>query len=98
MESSNVNIKLIFGSVMGAVILAVVVLYIYDALDVGMSYDETFTVTDPAVDQECELTKTPGSGTVTVRQYTGAGWETISSGDYTIDQKTVTVSATALYG
>lgn len=96
MESSS--IKLLFGSIVGAAVLLIVLALTFQALNVGSTFTETFTVTNPAVDQECDLAHTPDSSTVSVEQYTGTGWEDISDSDVTVDGATVTVDDTALYG
>jgi hypothetical protein len=61
----------------------------------GITNDEYFDVYDPTEDQVCTLTNTP-SNDIVVRYYNGASWTTISSSDYTVDGKIVTVDSAAL--
>ena len=60
-----------------------------------MSSTESFGVSDPTVARVCNLVYTP-YGSVTVEYYNGASWTTLSSSDYTVSGKTVTVKASAM--
>jgi len=92
------NMKLLFGSIVGAAVLLIVLVLMFQALNVGSTHTQTFTVTNPAIDQECDLSHTPDSSTVSVEQYTGTGWEDIAGTYVTVDGATVTVDDAALYG
>ena len=97
-NEGDLNLKLVFGIIMGAVVLLVVLSMLYSALSVGATYTETFAVTDPSLDQNCTLGHTPDASTVSVEQYTGSAWESIGSGDISISGDVVTVDDGALFG
>jgi len=58
---------------------------------------ETFTVTNPAVDQSLELNWLPDS-IVSVEQYNGFIWQTVSSTHYTLTGRTLVVDSDGLQG
>ena len=69
-----------------------------DTLGISDTTTKSFTVTDPTIDQNCNM----GADDLTitsVRQHlTNGSWVTIDPGDYTYARSTVTVFASALYG
>ncbi len=97
-ERKEINLKLIFGLILGAVILLIVLSYMFTALNVGATKVEIFAVIDPAVDQDVTLGFTPDAATLQVEQYNGAYWENIDPSYVTVNGKDVTVDADALYG
>ena len=56
---------------------------------------ENFIVDDPSVNKNCGLDHTPNI-IVSVQYHNGTGWKTLSSGDYTVSGKTITVKASAM--
>lgn len=64
----------------------------------GASHTETFTVTNPTIDQECTLENTPDVTTVTVSQFNGIAWDTVASTYVSVDGDVVTVDADGLIG
>ncbi len=58
---------------------------------------ETFTVSNPAVDQVVTLTYIP-SGSVTVDQYNSYAWVSVSSSYVTQNGRTITVNASGIDG
>ena len=94
----DINLKLVFGTIVGAVLLMVVVWMLFDALAIGTYHEETFEVTDPGVDQINTLEATPDGSTVVVEQWNGVSWSTIGSGYITVNGNVVTVDDEPLYG
>jgi len=69
-----------------------------DNLGVGPKYQGTFTVTDPSVNQNCNIGN-EGATNIVVRQRLSNGTiETIGAGDYTYTGNSIVVDAGALYG
>jgi hypothetical protein len=97
MELENINMKVIFGTIMGAVILVLVVLVVFDALSIGTTEVETFAVTDSSVDNTNTLTNTPAGGSVTVEQWTGASWQPVAAAHVTVNERQVTVAAAGMF-
>ena len=64
----------------------------------GVSYIDTFPVTNPSVDQIVNLSYTPDSSTVVVEQYNGFNWLTVGSTYVSISGDQVTVSSGGLQG
>jgi hypothetical protein len=95
-EKRQTNAGLVFGTILGAAVLTVVLLLLFQSLSIGTTVTETFTVTDPSANQECTLRNTPAEIT-RVEQYTGVAWEDIEEDDYSLAGRTVTVDASALY-
>jgi hypothetical protein len=95
-EKRQTNAGLVFGTILGAAVLTVVLLLLFQSLSIGTSITETFEVTNPAIDQECTLQNTPSEIT-RVEQYEGSAWEDIDSGDYSLAGRVVTVDSSALY-
>lgn len=63
----------------------------------GPYYDQSFTVTDPTVDQDLQTGKA-GLSDIIVTKWDGATWTDVASGDWTYNTNTglITVSATGL--
>jgi len=59
---------------------------------------QTFGVSDPTANQLCRLSYTPQSGSVTVQQYNGIGWVSVSSTYVSVSSNWVTVNAAGLDG
>lgn len=64
----------------------------------GVSYTDTFAVTNPAIDQVVNLSHTPDSSTVVVEQYNGFNWLTVSTTYVSINGDQVTVGSGGLQG
>jgi len=96
-ETETFNMKAIFGTILGAAVLVMVVLIIFNALAIGTVQIETFTVTDSSVDNTNTLTNTPEGGAVTVEQWTGTAWEAVAGAQVTVAGKEVTVAAAGMY-
>ena len=95
-EAETFNMKMIFGTIFGAVILIMVVLVVFSALSIGTAEIETFTVTDSSVDNTNTITNTPEGG-VTVEQWTGVAWEAVAGTHVTINGRVVTVAAAGMF-
>jgi len=79
-------------------VIAVILAIFFSSMAVGQTYVECFEVTDPSADQVLTLQHTPDQSRITVEQYNGFSWETISSSDYSTSLNVVTVDSSALYG
>ena len=64
----------------------------------GVSYIDTFPVSDPSVAQTVNLTATPDASAVIVTQYNGYTWVTVSSAFYTVNVNQVTVQPGGMQG
>ena len=96
-EKDQNKMKLIFGILITAILLLLIISVLFSALGIGTNYSETFIVTDPSLDQYNNLTRTPSNG-VTVYQDYGNGWEVISNSYVTVIGKEVIVADDPLYG
>jgi len=67
-------------------------------VEVEKSMTQTFGVSDPTTNQLCRLSYTPQSGSVTVEQYNGIGWQTVSSTYVSTSNNWVTVDSAGLDG
>ena len=75
---------------------AFVMFNIVSSVNVSKTQTETFSVTNPAVNQTITIAYIPKVSTIVISQYNGTGWKTLTSSDWTITDKTITVYATAL--
>lgn len=64
----------------------------------GVDHVETFSVSDPSVDQVCSLTTSPEASTVSVEQFNGFIWSDVSSSYVSVDDDVVTVDSDGLQG
>ena len=96
-EAETFNMKAIFGTILGAAVLIMVVLIIFNALAIGTVKAETFAVTDSSVDNSNTLTNTPEGGAVTVEQWTGVAWEPVAAAQVTVAGREVTVAAAGMF-
>lgn len=93
----NKQMVVVFSVLVGAAVLIFIMFFLTDALAVGQTYTETFDVDDSSVNQSVDLSHTPAGGQVTVEQYTGVGWESVSDTYVTVDGETVTVDKDGMY-
>ena len=64
----------------------------------GVTFTDTFAVTNPSVDQVVTLTNNPDSSTVVVQQYNGFQWLTVGNTYVSVSGTTVTVGSGGLQG
>jgi hypothetical protein len=77
-------------SIVGGAVLTVIVVFLFSALSVGMSFTETFEVTVQTT-QELVLNNTP-SGSVVVEGYDGTVWDVIDDTYITVNGNVVIVN------
>ena len=75
---------------------ALVVFSIVSSVTVSKTQTETFDITNPAVNQTITITYIPKESTIVVSQYNGTGWTALSSSNWSLSGKALTVYATAL--
>ena len=61
----------------------------------GATESENFQVDDTTTDFDCNLDKTPSSSS-SVQYYNGTAWTTLTTAQYTLTDRTVTVAASAM--
>jgi len=98
MEEKGFNVKVVFGTIVGVSVLLIVVAMVFQALDIGMDYTETFDVNDASVDQHVNLTNNPDTSTITVDQWTGVAWVNVPAASLTINGGYIIVDDGALFG
>jgi len=64
----------------------------------GVTFTDSFPVTDPSVDQIVTLTHSPDSSTVVVQQYNGFQWLTVGNAFVAVSGTQVTVGSGGLQG
>jgi len=64
----------------------------------GVSYDERFSVSDPSVDQTVTLSDSPDLYTLSVSQFNGFAWVSVSSSYVSVSGTSVTVDSDGLQG
>ena len=69
-----------------------------DVTDTGTTISDTFTVTNPAVDQNCNMGYEDLTITSVRQHLTNGTWMTISAANYDYVDTVVTVNASVLYG